>query len=100
MVTLSLRTDSELIEELDHLAKLEQTDRATIARKILRTGLLSAKLDIATKIYMDGASLGKAAEEARVPLWDLIEYLGKKGVTRPFEEEEFDKAARKALGID
>jgi len=100
MTTLSLRTDSELIEELDHLAKLEQTDRATIARKILRTGLLSAKLDIAKKIYMDGASLGKAAEVARVSLWDLIEYLEKKGVTRPFEQEQFDKATRKALGID
>ncbi|MHA2273770.1 MAG: UPF0175 family protein [Candidatus Hodarchaeales archaeon] len=100
MTTLSLRTDSELIEELDHLAQLEQIDRATIARRILKAGLLPAKLEIAAKLYMDGASLGKAAETAKVSLWAFIDYLEEKGITRPFDEGEVDRVMKTALGLE
>lgn len=51
MTSLSLRTDKELLNELDLLAKLNNTDRATEARKILKEGILNAKLELALKFY-------------------------------------------------
>ena len=82
MVSLSLRTDKELLNELDLLAKLNNTDRATEARKILKDGISNAKLELALKFYRQGESIGYSAEKAQVSLWDLIDFIAKTGQTQ------------------
>jgi hypothetical protein len=86
--TLTIRTDDELIKELDHLAKLNHKDRATEARKIFQEGLIIAKLELALKIYRKGSSIGKAEEKAQINLWDLIEYLPRVGHVKSVNVED------------
>ncbi|MFX1513364.1 MAG: hypothetical protein ACFFCQ_12325 [Promethearchaeota archaeon] len=99
MSSLSIRTERRILEELDHLAKMNQTDRATEARKILLTGIKKAKLELAIRLYQEGTSLGQAAEQARVLLWDLIEYFPKVGQTTIINLEELKQEFKKALDI-
>lgn len=88
MTSLSLRTDKELLNELDLLAKLNNTDRATEARKILKEGILNAKLELALKFYRQGDSIGYSAEKAQVSLWNLIDYIAKTGQTQVADYQE------------
>ena len=75
MASLSIRTEKELIDELDHLAKLNKTDRATEARKILIEGILKAKLEVALKLFREGNSMGYSTDQAKVTIWDFIDYF-------------------------
>lgn len=87
MQSLSIRTDKELIKELDYLAQINHTDRATEVRKILLDGILKAKLEVALRFLREGHSLGYAAEQTHVTLWDLIDYLQQTGQTIPLDPE-------------
>lgn len=100
MGTLTIRTDDKLIKELDHLAKLNHTDRATEARKILIEGLVTAKLELALKIYRKGSSIGKAAEQAQINLWDLIEYFPKVGQVKSVNIEDLKQELRNELNTE
>ena len=97
MVSLSLRTDKELLNELDLLAKLNNTDRATEARKILKEGILNAKLEIALKFYRQGESIGYSAEKAKVTLWDLIDYIAKTGQTQIVNLQDLEEEYKEFL---
>ena len=87
MQSLSFRTEKALVDELDYLAQLNHTDRATEIRKILLDGVLKAKLEVAIRFVREGQSLGYAAEQAHVTLWDLIDYLQHTGQTLPLDPE-------------
>lgn len=83
MPSLSIRTDKELVNELDHLAAMNNTDRATEARKILAEGLRKAKLELGLRFLREGYSLGYAAQKAHIDLWDLLDYRIQSGFTQP-----------------
>lgn len=96
-MSLSIRTDKELIVELDHLAKMNNTDRATEARRILKEGLLKAKLELALRLYRDGTSIGLACDESHANILDFIDYLIQIGHTTPVNYEELIQEYREKL---
>jgi hypothetical protein len=97
MKSVTIRIEEPLLEEIDYLAKTNKSDRATEIRKILQTGLLKSKLELAVWLYREGNSLEKAAEEARVNLWDLIEYIKEIGQTKIANIKELEKELREKL---
>ena len=100
MASITFRADKELLQELDMLASLNKTDRATEIRKILTENILKAKLDSAIKLYQQGATLDEAATKANVNLWDLIEYMPIIGQTTKVNIQELEIDLRKALDLD
>lgn len=70
---------------------MNNTDRATEARKILSGGILKAKLELALRVLRDGHSIGYAADTAHVTIWDLIDYISETGQTAPVDYDTLKK---------
>ncbi|MHA1674116.1 MAG: ribbon-helix-helix protein, CopG family, partial [Promethearchaeota archaeon] len=88
MINISIRSKKKMVEDLDHLARLEGLDRAQIIRKIIEKGLNEEKLNIAVDLYQKGDTLEEATERADVLLWDLIDILHVRGISSKFNLEE------------
>jgi TDG/mug DNA glycosylase family protein len=81
---LNLRLEPDLVEALEKAAREESLDRATMTRRLLRTALAEWRLTKAIKDYIGGAvSIERAAEDAGISLWDLMERLKKEHVAYP-----------------
>ena len=88
MTSLSIRTDKKIIEELDRLAALQEMDRTDVVKKILKRGIEEEKLELAIILYMKGDSIGKAVDVSQCDLWELLDELKKRGITKRFDIEE------------
>ncbi len=100
MTALSMRLEKELLDELDRLANLEDTDRTTITRKILKRGIHLERLDLAILLYIKGETLERAANLSECDLWDLLEELPKRGITKRFDPDGLRELAIKVLAKD
>ncbi|MHA1131766.1 MAG: hypothetical protein ACTSQI_01125 [Candidatus Helarchaeota archaeon] len=87
MTSLSIRTEKEIIEELDRLANLQNVDRTTIVRKILKRGIEDEKLELGIALYLKGESIGRAVDISKCNLWVLLEELKIRGITKRFDLE-------------
>lgn len=99
MASITFRADKDLVKELDELASLNKTDRATEIRRILSENILKAKLDSAIKLYQQGSTLSEAATKANVSLWDLIEYMPIIGQTTKVNTQELELELKKLLNL-
>ena len=111
MINISVRSKKEIIEELDKLAELKGMDRAQIIRAILERGVKEEKLTVALDLYQRGDSLERAAEITNVSLWDLMDEMNSRGLTKRFDitqekilvaealEKEFPELSKKILEI-
>ena len=98
--SISIRVDKEVIQDLDHLAKLLGLDRATIVRKILNDGMPRARIDIGIVLYEKGETMERAAEISGSTLWDLIEEAHSRRISRPFDLEQEKSLFARVLGKD
>ena len=86
-ITIKVRIDKQLLNELDEIAEEEKTDRASVIRRMLAEGIQRKKMKRAIELYKKGkVSLEKAAEIAGVSLWDMIEF--KNELRIPHTDEE------------
>lgn len=70
------RLPSDLVKDLEQIEKVEQTDRSTTVRKLLYKAVKDWKLDHAARQYSEGkVTVGKAAEEAGVTVWEMLDHL-------------------------
>lgn len=88
MINLSVRMKKEIIDELDRIADLLGVDRATIVRKIIKTGIEQQKIEVAINLYQKGDTLERAANISGASLWDLLEEIKKRGITSKFDVEQ------------
>lgn len=69
------RLPQSLIKDLEIIEKADQCDRSTTLRKLLSGAVREWKLGYYAKEYAHGRiTMGRAAEEAGVPLWEMLDY--------------------------
>jgi len=78
---LSVKVDKEKLKLLEEIAKEEQSDRSTVARRFLDAGMKEWKVTRAVGLFKaHKVSLWKAAEEAGVSIREFLDVLGEKKV--------------------
>ncbi|MHA1797419.1 MAG: hypothetical protein ACTSVY_03130 [Candidatus Helarchaeota archaeon] len=85
MTSLSIRTEKKIIEELDRLARLQNLDRTSIVRKILKRGIEKEKLELAITLYISGESIERATDISQCNFWDILSELKKRGIMKHFD---------------
>ncbi|GBE18114.1 ribbon-helix-helix protein, copG family [archaeon BMS3Abin16] len=97
MSLVSTRLPPEMKEEIEEYAEKEHVGKTVALRKLLERGLKEVRIEHALEEYgMGKVTLWKAAETAKLPLWEMMELAKKKGVSAPYtlrDVEEDLKAA-------
>ncbi|MDI6888863.1 MAG: UPF0175 family protein [Methanocellales archaeon] len=96
---VGFRVPKNFVVELDELGKLERKGKSMIIREIFEMGIEEKRKELALELYKKGdVSIQKAAELAKLPLLDFIDFLESKEVSRKIDVgnikklllEEFD----------
>jgi TDG/mug DNA glycosylase family protein len=96
---INIRIESDLVSALERVAREESSDRATVIRRLLETSLRQWEVDRAVEAYRRGdLTLGRAAEEADVAQWELLELLRKARVAYPLDADEVGERVREIRG--
>lgn len=95
---LTVRLEKELIREIEQEAAFEKTDKSTVARRMIAVGIDQARKTRALEKYRKGkCTLWKAAEQAGIPLREMIELLHKERIPIHISPEDVDEAWREAV---
>lgn len=88
---VNLRLEADLITALERAAREESLDRSTMIRKLLIRGLSRRRLDRAMEQYQLGEiSIGRAAEDAGVSHYDIMEEAERRGIAYPLDLAEVE----------
>lgn len=88
---LNLRIEEDLVKELERAAQAEALDRGTMVRRLLRDGLARWRTEHALIGYQAGRiSLGRAAEDAGLTQWELLEELRLRQAAHPLRAEQVE----------
>jgi G:T/U-mismatch repair DNA glycosylase len=86
---VNLRLEANLVASLEAVAKEESLDRGTVVRKLLWQAIAQRQRDLALHRYQAGEiSLGRAAEDMGMSLWDLMDEVKRRGIAYPLTPEE------------
>jgi len=86
---INIRLKSDLAAALDRVAREEALDRATAIRRLLETSIRQWELEHALRGYQTGElSAGRAAEEAGITQWELVDAARLAGIAHPLTAEE------------
>lgn len=76
MATISLRVEDSFVKELEQVEKNWQADRSEVVRRLLNRSLQEWKIERNLELLREGKiSIGKAAEECALPLWEMLEVV-------------------------
>ncbi|MEW6033965.1 MAG: UPF0175 family protein [Chloroflexota bacterium] len=85
------RLPESLIADLERIERVEQTDRSTVLRKLLYRALREWKLDHYSEEYGQGRmTLARAAEEADVSIWEMMDYVRQKKIPAQYGLEDLE----------
>jgi predicted HTH domain antitoxin len=85
------RLPQSLINDPGEIEKIDQSDRSTTLRKLLSVAVREWKLDYYTKEYAHGRiTMARAAEEAGVPLWEMLDCARQQKVPAQYSLEDFN----------
>jgi predicted HTH domain antitoxin len=86
------RLPRELLKDLEMIEAQEQADRSTVIRKLLKKAVESWKRERYARLYGEGKmSLARAAREAGVSLWEMMDYVRQGKITAQYDLEELRK---------
>ncbi|KKN62826.1 hypothetical protein LCGC14_0507780 [marine sediment metagenome] len=89
---MNLRLDEDLIKEFEELAEQQNLDRSSLFKKILIEGLHHERLSFAIQKYaLKEISIEKAAEIAKISLYELIHKMSQLGISSNLTVEDFKK---------
>jgi predicted HTH domain antitoxin len=84
------RLPDTVVRDLEAIEQVEQADRSTTVRKLLSRAIQGWKLDHYARLYGSGKlTLARAAREAQVSLWEMMDYVKTKKITAQYELEDF-----------
>jgi predicted HTH domain antitoxin len=84
------RLPDTVVRDLEAIEQVEQADRSTTLRKLLSRAIQDWKLDHYSRLYGSGKlTLARAAREARVSLWEMMDYVKTKKITAQYDLEDF-----------
>jgi len=89
---VSTRLPDTVVRDLEAIEEVEQSDRSTTVRKLLSRAIQDWKLDHYSRLYGNGKlTLSRAAREAGVSLWEMMDYVKSKKITAQYELEDFQR---------
>src|SRR3989344_6937106 len=92
---VSARFETKDTEFLGEVARDEKTDKTTALKKIFSLGARQYRLEKAVRDYQAGRiGVGKAAENAGMSLWEMMEELKERNIANPLGEEEFAESLK------
>ncbi len=91
--TISVRLRKSLLKDLFAIEKKWQTDRSEAIRRLLVQSIEEWKLkDALEKIALHNLSIGQAAKECNVSLWEMIDLVKAKNVDwTGYSKEDLEK---------
>jgi predicted HTH domain antitoxin len=85
------RLPHSFIVDLDMIEKVEQSDRSSVLRKLLYRAIREWKLEYYAQEYgQTKMTLGRAAEEAGVSIWEMMEYLRQRKIPAQYSLEDLE----------
>ena len=86
------RLPAELVRELAFIADVEQSDRSTTVRRLLSKAIQEWKLEHYARLYGDGKlTLARAARDAGVSLWEMMDYARARKVPAQYDLEDLQR---------
>ena len=86
------RLPDTVVRDLEAIEEVEQSDRSTTVRKLLSRAIQDWKLDHYSRLYGSGKlTLARAAREAGVSLWEMMDYVKSKKITAQYDFEDFQR---------
>lgn len=83
---INLRLEPDLVAALERVAREESLDRATVIRRLLESSIKRWEIERALRGYQrEELSLGRAAEDAGLTQWELLDLVREAGVAYPLE---------------
>jgi predicted HTH domain antitoxin len=87
--TLTTRAPDSLAKEIEVLAKEEKLDKSSLIRRLLADAVQNKRIKKALKLYKDGKiSIGKAAEIAKLSIWEMLDLIAEKGIHIDYSTKE------------
>ena len=85
------RLPDTVVRDLEAIEEVEQSDRSTTVRKLLSRAIQDWKLDHYSRLYGGGKlTLARAAREAGVSLWEMMDYVKTK-ITAQYDLEDLQR---------
>lgn len=93
--TVSTRLSKEQVVALDAFAKATGRDRAELLREVVRRGLDDVRLEEAARQVGAGKrTLSSASELAGRPIPEILDAMGRLGLTLPYDESDLEEDLR------
>jgi predicted HTH domain antitoxin len=93
------RLPKTVIRDLEAIEQVEQADRSTTVRKLLSRAIGDWKLEHYSRLYNSGKlTLARAAREAGVSLWEVMDYVKTKKITAQHDLEDFRRDLKIVMG--
>jgi len=87
--TISTRLDDEDAEKLEKIAKKENIDRSALVRKFILQKIKEYDAKQMVELYQKGiVSLQEAASQAKVSLYEIMEYIKRENIHPPDQLKE------------
>ncbi len=85
------RLPESFIHDLEKIEQIEQTDRSSVLRKLLYKALREWKIEYYAQEYgQDKITLGRAAEESGISLWEMMDYVRQKKIPSQYSLEDLN----------
>jgi predicted HTH domain antitoxin len=85
------RLPESFIVDLEKIETVEQSDRSTVLRKLLYRALKDWKMEYYAQEYgQERMTLGRAAEEAGVSVWEMMEYIRQRKIAMQYSLEDLE----------
>ena len=95
---VSTRVPDYMAKDLKAIEKEENSDRATVVRKLLSKAIADWKLQHALTLYSTGkVTLWKASKIADLSLWEIMDTVKARKITSPYSYEDFREDFESAL---
>jgi predicted HTH domain antitoxin len=86
------RLPSDLVRELELIQNVEQSDRSTTVRRLLSRAVRDWKLEHAAREYGERrVSLARAALDAGVSLWEMMDYARSGRVAAQYDLDDLER---------
>ena len=90
--TVGARLPLALVRELEFIAEVEQSDHSTTVRRLLTSAVHDWKLKHYARQYGEGkVTLARAARDAGVSLWEMMDYFRSTKVPAQYELEDLQQ---------
>ena len=91
--TISVRLDKSVLKDLAEVEDRWQTDRSEVVRRLLVSSIRELKIKTALEdVAAHKKSIGKAAEECGVSLWEMLELVKERNLDwTGYSEDDLEK---------